>query len=249
MNNNIKDILNNNIIINERKRTIQISDEVYLDFMVFRKIIDTLKHLYVVKKDYNNRIIFLKHSDIRKRLDFMLNNDFKNTFDYYPTPKKLINKMIRFAFKDTKLINKTEISFLEPNAGKGNIIISLSKYLKRFKIKFKSKLCIEIDKEHFSDLIKINKNSLLNDFLLLDIKEKFDLILLNPPFRNESKQMIYHKHIFKAFNLLNDEGVLVSIIPLSFLNLNSNDKIDFFNFLKEYNYEIIDNKSNDFMKF
>ncbi|EQB4340875.1 DUF4942 domain-containing protein [Clostridium botulinum] len=133
---------------------------------------------------------------------------FGNNKDFYPTPKKLINKMLEnIDFREVKTI-------LEPSAGKGDIveIIKEKKKAQRRNDFFSSKDikydidCIEID-ENLQMILKGKGFRVIhNDFLTYNGFKKYDLIVANFPFSQGDK------HLAKALELIEKGGRLICLV-------------------------------------
>ena len=130
----------------------------------------------------------------------------------------------------TKLLNYGKL--LEPCVGIGNLLkyIHIENYDKIDIYEIKSQYINQI-----ADNVKINK--FICDFLKTQINETYENIILNPPyikiqdlpieyrkFINSNYDLlnggaidIYYAFIIKCLSLLNDNGVMVSITPNSFL--------------------------------
>ena len=157
---------------------------------------------------------------------------FANNPDFYPTPEKLINKMLDGL--EWKMIH----TILEPSAGKGNIIEAL-----REKQKFNNKWyttikldidCIESDENLRAVLKEKNIRVVHDDFLTYDTMKEYDLIIMNPPFSNGCK------HLLKALELQQrNGGAVVCLLNAETLkNECNNERIMLNRMLREYNADI-----------
>ena len=148
----------------------------------------------------------------------------KNRYGQYFTPKLIVDYMI-------SLSNITKNSkILEPSSGEGIFINILEKN------GFKNITGYEID-----NMLYQNRNFVINkSFIDTDIKDKFDLVIGNPPYirwknlENELKEelknhILWHKYfnslcdysyifILKSIELLKDGGELIFITPEYWLN-------------------------------
>jgi len=121
-------------------------------------------------------------------------------FAFFPTPESVAKKMV--ALGDYDLPGLTT---LEPSAGDGGLL--------RFTpVSDERGLAIEFNyyrhgklREEFSMFWEVKRA----DFLALKIEEKFDRVLMNPPFNDR----IEAYHVVKAFGHLKPGGILVAIIP------------------------------------
>jgi hypothetical protein len=163
--------------------------------------------------------------------NYRQDGEFKNNVElnYFTkcdifTPDFISNMMA------TKLLNYGKL--LEPCVGTGNLLkyIHIENYDKIDIYELKSQYINQIP-----DNVKINK--FICDFLRTEIDETYDNIILNPPYIKiqdlpiEYRQFInsnydllnggaidiYYAFIIKCLSLLNDNGVMVSITPNSFL--------------------------------
>lgn len=75
-------------------------------------------------------------------------------------------------------------------------------------------------------LDNIDKNKVIyGDFILLDIKKTYKTIIGNPPFIRTKKGNLYIDFIYKCYNLLEENGELIFIIPSDFFKLTSSSKL------------------------
>lgn len=104
--------------------------------------------------------------------------------DFYPTPEPIIRRM----WKKIKGDNGT---ILEPSAGKGDIadFIKSTGYVKNI-------YCIEKDPSLRSILIGKGHSVIDSDFLLYSGTDRFDAVVMNPPFSEGDK------HLLKAIEIL-----------------------------------------------
>lgn len=154
--------------------------------------------------------------------------------DYYPTPGKLIDKMLSGIDFD-----KIE-TILEPSAGSGNIVDALrqkekihNKYHRYEEYKFDID-CIEID-PNLQHILKGKEYRVVhNDFITYDTMKEYDLIIMNPPFSNGCK------HLLKALEIQSRTGgaVICLLNAETIRNAYTNERIDLQRKLTEYNAEI-----------
>lgn len=131
---------------------------------------------------------------------------FNSNISFYPTPKKLIDKM-------TSSIKFESIgSVLEPSAGKGNIAEEVAQRMKYAQSRYKDTIkdfdidCIELD-ENLTHILKGKGLKVIHDdFLTLNTYKKYDLIILNPPFQDGEK------HLLKAIDVQKNGGKIVCIL-------------------------------------
>lgn len=154
--------------------------------------------------------------------------------DYYPTPQKLIDKML--CDLDFSMIK----SILEPSAGRGDIVEALkkkeenhNKYYGRQNYQFDID-CIEIDQNLRHILKGKNFRVVYNDFLTYDTMKEYSLIILNPPFSNGCK------HLLKALEMQSrNGGIVICLLNAETLkNPCTNERLDLKRKLTEYNAKI-----------
>lgn len=141
--------------------------------------------------------------------------------DFYPTPDKLIEKMVEgLNFKMIRTV-------LEPSAGKGNIVESLQKEAKKVlgswtrEENFLDVDCIEKD-QNLRHILKGNGMRVVHDdFLTYDTMKMYDLIIMNPPFSDGCR------HLLKAMEMQEiTGGAIVCLLNAETLkNQCSNDRI------------------------
>lgn len=145
---------------------------------------------------------------------------------FYPTPEKLIHEMaLNIDFKRVK-------SILEPSAGKGDILKGISANIKAV---MKTPLieCIEIDPNLRAILKDKNYNVIWDDFLTFQTYSQYDLIIMNPPFKDGEK------HLLKALDLCKTGGQICCILNAETLkNPCTVYRNDLLNRLQKYNAKI-----------
>jgi len=143
---------------------------------------------------------------------------------FYPTPKKLISKMW------SKIDHNTISNMLEPSAGKGDIL----DYIKeQYRYNGTCNMsCIEKDYDLRSVLIGKSYKVIDTDFLTYAGLDKFDLIIMNPPFDNG------HKHLLKAIDILYSGQIVCLLNSETIKNPHSNMRRTLVQKLKELNASI-----------
>lgn len=161
-----------------------------------------------------------------------MNAIFEENKNFYPTPKKLIKKMIEG-------INWSYVkNILEPSAGNGNIVEQLLTHATvddswRSKRTLFTVDCIEIDEQLQLSLRDKGYRVVYNNFLTYTTLKHYDLIIMNPPFDNGCK------HLLKALEMQKDGGAIVCLLNAETLrNAYSNERKDLVNRLKELNASI-----------
>ena len=120
------------------------------------------------------------------------------------------------------LIQKKPSLILEPSCGQGDLIEYVTNKLRN--VKFES---YEIDKSiHLLPSIDKNiANVRHTDFLELEITKTFKTIIGNPPYVKTKTGNLYLKFIDTCFELLENEGELIFIVPSDFIKITSSAKI------------------------
>jgi adenine-specific DNA-methyltransferase len=154
----------------------------------------------VIKKNNNVTII----DNIKENIEHI------HLYGQYFTSNELLKQKV-YEF----ILNKPK-KILEPSVGRGDLvdyIISINP-----KIKFDM---YEID-EKILFLDTLDKNKIkFGDFLQQAIAEKYITIIGNPPYVKTKKGNLYIDFIRKCFNLLDDKGELIFIVPSDFFKLTS----------------------------
>lgn len=146
---------------------------------------------------------------------------------FYPTPEYLIRKMsIKIDFKRVK-------SILEPSAGKGDILQGIKPYCKIYSDCAAIIDCVEIDPNLRAILKDKGYNVVGNDFLTFQTYTQYDLVVMNPPFKNGDK------HLLKALEICKNGGQVCCILNAETLkNPCTVYRQDLVRKLEEYNAKI-----------
>ena len=186
----------------------------------------------------------------KESIDYLNNADLKKrkNFGQYFTPKTIRELLL------SKLPKKDNAYILDPACGSGEFLLSCEKYFKNPNLNG-----FEIDKNLVDIALKLLKNSKNNsnikniDALNIDIKNKYDYVIGNPPyFEIKLNEKLKSKHseiikgrvnIFSLFikiglEALKDGGYLAYVVPPSMNNGA------YFSKLREY---IIKNSSLEYL--
>ena len=136
----------------------------------------------------------------------------KNLGQYFTTNNDLKNKVLEFVMNNPNVI-------LEPSVGQGDLIKII--HDNNDKIQFDM---YEID-NNIKMLDNIPKNVIYEDFIKADIKKKYKTIIGNPPFVKKITGNLYIHFIEKCYNLLENNGELIFIIPSDFFKLTCASKL------------------------
>lgn len=120
---------------------------------------------------------------------------------FYPTPAHIVLKMqVLIDFKKVR-------SILEPSAGKGDILDALKDMLKLNKLNSPEYIdCVEIDPNLRAILKDKGYNVVGQDFLAYQSYTQYDLIIMNPPFKDGDK------HLLKALEMCKNGGQVCCIL-------------------------------------
>ena len=133
----------------------------------------------------------------------------KKLGQYFTKNQVLLEKLFEF--------HKNEADYiLEPSVGQGHIVDFLKKRKKEQKFKM-----VEIDKK--LKLLKSLKDEPITygNFLDLVFDDKYKTIIGNPPYVKKRGKNLYIEFIERCYELLDDEGELIFIIPSDFFKLTS----------------------------
>ncbi len=141
-------------------------------------------------------------------------DDYNNNMgQYFTTSLELKEKIFEF------ILNNPD-NILEPSIGQGDLIQYIQSKIPNIKFDM-----FEIDKT-IELLDDIDKNNVIyTDFLKYEIIKSYNTIIGNPPFIRTKKGNLYIDFIEKCYNLLNDNGELIFIVPSDFLKLTSASKL------------------------
>jgi adenine-specific DNA-methyltransferase len=129
---------------------------------------------------------------------------------YFTTNHSLKDKIYEFILNNPDCI-------LEPSIGQGDLVVYISNKLPN----------IIFDMYEIDNTIKLldgvtNTNTVIyNDFIKSNISKKYKTIIGNPPYVKTKKGNLYIDFIEKCFNLLDNNGELIFIIPSDFFKLTS----------------------------
>ena len=119
-----------------------------------------------------------------------------------------------------KFILNNPTNILEPSIGQGDLVTFITNKLinvtfDMYEIDTKIKLLENIDKN----------NIIYGDFMNQKITKTYKTIIGNPPYVKTKKRNLYIDFIEKCYNLLDDDGELIFIIPSDFFKLTSASKL------------------------
>lgn len=161
-------------------------DLLYAALLELQKVMD-------LSKDNKKKIAVKTDLELAR-----LRRENKGEFDYFYTSDQIADKMARLA----QITNNDVI--LEPSAGDGSIARAIKRENPNAKLDV-----IEINYDFKKYLTNQGFNLLDDDdFLQFSTDNKYNKILMNPPFSKRQDA----KHVIKAFEHLKPNGILVAII-------------------------------------
>ena len=160
--------------------------------------------------------------DIAEELQYVYKEkmviDWKKETDFFYTPKEVVNKMISLV----PLWYSEKYEFLEPSCGQGHIADEISKSFKNSAI-----TCIEKNRRHCEFMKNKGYNPICADFLEIKPEAKYDVIFMNPPFKDE------WEHIKHAHKFLKENGSLISVASANVLDNATKKGKEFKEWFKE----------------
>ena len=142
---------------------------------------------------------------------------------FYPTPKYLILRMV------SKLQNEDARTYLDPSAGRGDIIDYLHD---TYQYRTDRVDAIEIDETLQATLRGKNINVIDSDFLTFAGADKYDVIIANPPFDEGNK------HLLKAIDIMYCGEIVFLLNSETLKNPYTNTRKLLVRKLKELNADI-----------
>lgn len=136
-----------------------------------------------------------------------------NLGQYFTTHIELKEKVFEFILNNPSNI-------LEPSIGQGDLISFITDKIPNiifdmYEIDTKIKLLDKIQKD----------NVIYGDFMNQTITKTYKTIVGNPPYIRTKKGNLYIDFTEKCYNLLDDNGELIFIVPSDFLKLTSSSKL------------------------
>ena len=198
----------------------------------------------VPKKPPSHMTINNSYQELKKYYNDILNKNPKliETSNDEPTPIDCVEEMIEKI--PSSFWKRTDIKILDPCCGCGNFMLviyfKLIKYHTREHI-FKNILYfndinvnrINVLKKVFDEREENTLNIYTEDFLNLDTRLKFDLIVANPPYalllpngkRASKNHNLIGSFIDKSLALLNTDGFLLYITPDNWMSLSNRNTL------------------------
>ena len=195
----------------------------------YDKLKPTIEHLGGHWREKYKCFVF--SSDIRKNLEDCKKNGLKISEEYlwkektqfFPTPCAVAERVVELAeIEDGQFI-------LEPSAGQGGLVDCVHKDC--------SILCIEPLEENIKVLTEkgyVTGTMTFEEYYSACYKNGiglYDRVIMNPPFSGQRDI----KHLLMAYELLNQNGILVAIISENALYYQTETSKNFIKFLDEHN--------------
>lgn len=156
--------------------------------------------------------------------------DMKKAFQFFPTPRPVSNILCDLAELDA------ESDVLEPSIGRGDLAdVILERGPKQL-------YGVELNPDNSRYLTQKPYDSLIGvDFLtfaqnMMKTKRTWNRVIMNPPFSRQQDI----EHIYKAFDILSDGGILVAVVSLSPFFRTNRKSVDFRDWLDAHNAEILE---------
>lgn len=188
---------------------------------------------------------------ISKDLEETINTEIPNMTikhnlgQYFTTHNELKEKVFKF-------ILNSPSNILEPSMGQGDLITFITNKMSNIKFDM-----YEIDTT-IKLLDNIEKDKVIyGDFMTQTITKIYKTIVGNPPFVRTKKGNLYIDFIEKCYNLLDNNGELIFIVPSDFLKLTSASKLlnvmmtngTFTHIFHNHNEKMFENASIDVIVF
>jgi len=188
---------------------------------------------------------------ISKDLEETINTEIPNMTikhnlgQYFTTHNELKEKVFEF-------ILNSPSNILEPSMGQGDLITFITNKMSNIKFDM-----YEIDTT-IKLLDNIEKDKVIyGDFMTQTITKIYKTIVGNPPFVRTKKGNLYIDFIEKCYNLLDNNGELIFIVPSDFLKLTSASKLlnvmmtngTFTHIFHNHNEKMFENASIDVIVF
>lgn len=153
----------------------------------------------------------------------------KNPTAYYPTPRQAILEMMLYV-DESRIRVGSETRILEPSAGTG----AIAEYIRSIMADGATLDTVEFLEANQRVLQNKGFNPFCGDFLSFDAEEKYDIIVMNPPFSVKGDSTAYITHINHALTLLKPDGNLVAITPKGWRSNSSAKEVEFRDLVAHY---------------
>lgn len=155
--------------------------------------------------------------------------DLKKEYQFFPTPKPIIDRLCKLA--ELEKIGPATV-VMEPSCGDGRMVDAILEYHPG------GLACYELNPDMAKHLDSKPYAVEYIDFLAVSREELgalgVDRVVMNPPFTKHQDI----DHILHAFELMNDGGILASVVSESPFFRSDKKSVGFRTFLEEHNAEV-----------
>lgn len=201
-----------------------------LERSLYTEVIDALKRVDGKWSRKDKAILFPMSQPIDFLVQTMIETGKKpekNPLQLFETPENVAETMLDIAAdeKPESVSGDPKIRILEPSAGRGALLSSIQDTKSTV-------VAVEIDKMN-CDILRSRFDFDQDNWYLYNTNtlhwscasvHPFDLVLMNPPFKADKSPHVYTKHILSALERLNDDGLLVSVVPAG-LSFNKHKEV------------------------
>ncbi|MCL4374213.1 MAG: Eco57I restriction-modification methylase domain-containing protein [Candidatus Marsarchaeota archaeon] len=184
------------------------------------KIISDIEPFLSINDNYKDLKSFMDKLNL-KNYHFVNSNDIC-------TPMDLVEEMVNAI--PNSFWHKKNLKILDPCAGNGNFPVYIAQ-----KTKLQNIFLNEINKVRVENMYRIFGNDVNiteKDFLSFPSKEKYDLIVANPPYakftngkRTAKNHNISRDFILKALDLTKRGGYILFVVPDNWMSFADNNKV------------------------
>jgi adenine-specific DNA-methyltransferase len=165
----------------------------------------------IIPKNTDNTDNIVNKQDLQDSVQYM---PTKHSLGQYFTTNNELKEIVY------KFILNNPTNILEPSIGRGDLVTCVTNKspditFDMYEIDNKIKLLDSIEKEQV----------VYADFMKQKITKTYKTIIGNPPFVRTKKGNLYIDFTEKCYNLLDDDGELIFIVPSDFLKLTSASKL------------------------
>jgi len=199
-------------------------------------------------------------SELSNKLTKEFSSETKKNEGIFFTHPKIVKRIVDY-LKTTRHLKFTDIKILEPSCGSGEFIDYIDKKIRKktiHAIELNKKIYDEVSQKDYSDAVEFFNQ----DYLQYNTDDKYNLIVGNPPYFVIPKKKVPEKYkeyitgrpnIFCLFILhslykLENDGILVFVLPNSFMNSSYYEQVRKLISEKYYLYKIMNFKTDPLFK-